>query len=72
MNQAVKFSQVFPVHDAKPDEVAPAADPQFFADPSLVIFDAFPLNDEACGYLGGSEAVGNKGQNVPFAVGELE
>lgn len=72
MNQAVKFPQVFPVHDAEPDEVASPADPQFFADPSLVIFNAFPLNDEACSYFGGGEAVGNEGQNVPFAVGELE
>ena len=71
-SQNVKFPQVIPVHDAEPDEVTPASDFQFFADPSLVIFNAFGLNDKARGYFGGGEAIRDEGKNVPFTVSELE
>lgn len=61
MNQGIKFPQVIPVHNAKLNEVAPAADFQLFTDPSLVVFNAFPLNNEACSYFGSGKAVGYKG-----------
>ena len=72
MNQEIEFSQVIPVHNAEFNEVAPAPDFQLFADPSLVILNAFWLNDKAWGYFGGGEAIGHEGQYVPFTVGELE
>lgn len=72
MNKNVEFPQVVAVHDAESDKVAPAADSQLLADPSLVVFNAFPLNDEACGYFGGCETIGYKGQDVPFTVRKLE
>lgn len=72
VNQDVKLSQVIPVYNAELYEVGAAADFQFFANPSLVVFDAFPLNNEACGYFGRGEAVGYEREYVPFAVGELE
>jgi hypothetical protein len=72
MNQGVKFPQVVAVHNAEPDEVTPTFDSQLFADPSLVIFNAFGLNNQACSYFGGSQAICDERQNVPFAVCELE
>ena len=70
MNQDIKFPQVVPVYNAELYEIGAAADFQLFTDPSLVVFDAFALNDEACGYFGRGEAIGNESKHVPFAVGK--
>lgn len=72
VNQDVKFSQVVPVYNAELYEVGATAYFQLFTDPSLVVFDTFPLNDEACSYFGRCEAVGYEREHVPFTVGELE
>lgn len=61
MNQGIKFPQVIPVHNAELDKVAAAADFQLFADPSLVVFNAFPLDYEACSYFGGGETIRYEG-----------
>lgn len=47
MNQGIKFPQVIPVHNAEFNKVAATADFQLFADPALVVFNAFPLDYEA-------------------------
>nr|WP_229240384.1 hypothetical protein [Dyadobacter sp. SG02] len=70
MNQDVKLSQVIPVYNAKSDKVASAAYVQLFADPALVVFNAFRLNNEACRYFGGGKAIGHERQHVPFAIGQ--
>lgn len=61
MDDGIKFPQVIPVHNTKLYKVTAAADFQLFADPSLVVLNAFRLNDEAGGYFGRSQAVGNEG-----------
>jgi hypothetical protein len=60
MNQSIKLSQVIPVHNAEFDKVTASADFQFFTDPSLIVFDTFPLNDKAGSYFRGGEAVGDE------------
>ena len=71
-SQNVKFSQVITVHNAESDEITPASDFQLFADPPLIIFNAFGLNDEARGYFSGGEAIRDEGKDVPFTVSELQ
>ncbi len=61
MDQGIKFPQVIPVYNAKLYKVAAAADFQLFADPSFVVLNAFRLNDEAGGYFGRGQTVGNEG-----------
>lgn len=71
-DQHVELPQVIPVYNAEPDQVTSAGDFQLFTDPSLVIFNAFPLDNEAFGYFGGGEAIGHEGYHFPFSVGELK
>lgn len=69
MNQNIKFPQIVPVYNAKPDKVAAAADSQFLTNSPLVIFNAFTLNDEAGRYFGGGKAISYERQNVPLPIG---
>lgn len=60
MNQRIKFPQVIAVHNAEFDKVTASADFRFFTDPSLIVFNTFPLNDEAGSYFGCGKAVGDE------------
>lgn len=61
MNQRIKFPKILAVYNAELNKVAATAYFQLFADPSLVVFNAFPLNDKASGYFSSGEAVGDEG-----------
>ena len=56
--------------ERKPNDLSPAAEPEFFADSHLVGFDGFDAQLQFCGNFLVAEAPGEANQDIALAVAQ--